>query len=120
MGFNQACAVFLTLTSLLATSMPVLARANDVKQFAHLAGWPECLMSVARVARCAQEVYSFFQTGKNYPRMDCCEAVLSVEEQCWASFLVPGGLPPGLVHQLNSYCTFIVNTPSAPAPGKMG
>ncbi|ERN19653.1 hypothetical protein AMTRI_Chr02g214950 [Amborella trichopoda] len=117
MGFNQVFTVFLTVTSLLATSMPVLVQANDVKQ---PAWWPQCLMSVALVAGCAQEVYSFFQTGKNYPGVDCCEAVLSVGEQCWASFSVPGRLSPGLVHQLNSYCAFIVNTPSAPAPGKMG
>ncbi|XP_024161608.2 egg cell-secreted protein 1.3 [Rosa chinensis] len=133
MAFNTSN-LFLTLTALIALTMPFMASAyrplvtndptgSDPSLAARLnldGESSNCWDSLLQLQSCSGEAIMFFLNGQTSLGDGCCEAIRVIEHQCWPALLGALGFTTEETDILKGYCDEAEQThhspPSIPSP----
>ncbi|CAB4269051.1 unnamed protein product [Prunus armeniaca] len=83
-----------------------------------------CWNSLFQLQACSGEVVMFFMNGETYLGHGCCEAIQTIEHQCWPALLGMLGFTTEETNVLKGYCDeahhiqFPSSTPSSPIADK--
>ncbi|CAN6555597.1 unnamed protein product [Malus baccata var. baccata] len=120
------------LTALLAVAVPFMASAarplsrysigSSMNLAARLKLDEEsanCWESLFQLQACSGEVVMFFLNGETYIGHGCCEAIRTIEHQCWPALLGTLGFTTEETDVLKGYCdeaNHIESPPSSTTP----
>lgn len=122
------------LTALLALTMPFMATArplmdNPIGSHLNLSSRlkldeeSNCWDSLFQLQACTGEVILFFVNGETYLGHGCCEAIKTIEHQCWPALLGSLGFTTQETDILKGYCDEadqVHSPPSPPSPPSIG
>ncbi|PQP95547.1 hypothetical protein Pyn_29932 [Prunus yedoensis var. nudiflora] len=84
----------------------------------------DCWNSLFQLQACSGEVVMVFLNGETYLGHGCCEAIRTIEHQCWPALLGTLGFTTEETDVLKGYCDeahhiqFPPSTPSSPVANK--
>ncbi|XP_062021484.1 egg cell-secreted protein 1.1-like [Rosa rugosa] len=121
------------LTALLALTTPFMAMARPLmnnpigshSNFAFRLKLDEessnCWDSLFQLQACTGEVILFFFNGETYLGHGCCEAIKTIEHQCWPALLGSLGFTTQETDILKGYCDGAdqIHTPPSPPTGRV-
>ncbi|BBH08921.1 Protein of unknown function D [Prunus dulcis] len=135
----MAAANLFLLTLLALSTMPLFIAANSARSLnynpiglnANLEARlnldeesSNCWNSLFQLQACSGEVVMFFLNGETYLGHGCCEAIQTIEHQCWPALLGTLGFTTEETNVLKGYCDeahhiqFPPSTPSSPVADK--
>ncbi|ONH90042.1 hypothetical protein PRUPE_8G031900 [Prunus persica] len=116
------------LTAVLTLTMPFLATSarplnpNLIRSNPNLAARlnlgeesSNCWDSLFQLQACSGEVVMFFLNGETYLGHSCCEAIRTIEHQCWPALLGTLGFTAEETDVLKGYCDEADHVKSPPA-----
>ncbi|XP_068658215.1 egg cell-secreted protein 1.2-like [Aristolochia californica] len=115
-----ASKLFLLTTVMLAllcsaTSRPLPETADLAARLQSDSMMP-CWNSLLELRSCTGEVILFFLNGETYLGPSCCQAIYTIEHQCWPSMLFSVGFTPEEADILRGYCDASEASTLAPPP----
>ncbi|KAK9271363.1 hypothetical protein L1049_026953 [Liquidambar formosana] len=76
----------------------------------------KCWDSLLELQACSSEVILFFLNGETYLGPGCCQAIRTIEHQCWPSMLGSLGFTSEEGDILEGYCDAAASFPPPPPP----